>query len=37
MLLDTREKNDQQSEGFNPNVINAQRDVSITSGAKIAF
>jgi hypothetical protein len=38
MLLDTREKDPQQAkEGFNPNVANAQRDVSIHSGAKTAF
>jgi hypothetical protein len=38
MLLDTREKNEQQAkEGFNPNVVNTQRDVTIHSGAKTSF
>jgi hypothetical protein len=38
MLLDTREKDAQQNkEGFNPNVVNTQRDVTIHKGAKIAF
>jgi hypothetical protein len=38
MLLDTREKDVQQDkEGFNPNVVNTQRGVSISGGAKVAF
>jgi hypothetical protein len=38
MLLDTREKDVQQAkEGFNPNVVNTQRDVSIGGGAKAGF
>jgi hypothetical protein len=38
MLLDTRTKDEQQAkEGFNPNVVNAQRDATVRDGAKIAF
>lgn len=38
MLLDTREEDKQQNkEGFNPNVVNAQRASTIGGGAKVAF
>jgi hypothetical protein len=38
MLVDTRQKDSQQAkEGFTPNVVNTEREATISTGAKIAF
>jgi hypothetical protein len=38
MLVDTRIKDEQQEkEGFNPNVVNNERTANISLGGKIGF
>jgi hypothetical protein len=38
MLLDTRTQNSKQSQvGFSPNVVNDEREPSISSGSKFGY
>ncbi|MDR3330471.1 MAG: LemA family protein [Mycoplasmataceae bacterium] len=37
MLLDTKEKDETNKEGFDPNVVNRERNAEVTSGSKGGF